>query len=57
MDEYVVSLRRIALMRDYDGKYINERYNGWIVIMQDWNDWERLGSEMGMKVMTDGNDE
>ena len=28
-----------------------------IVIMQDWNDWERLGSEMGMKVMTDGNDE
>ena len=29
MDEYVVSLGRIALMRDYDGKYINERYNGW----------------------------
>ena len=26
-----------------------------IVIMQDWNDWEWLGSMMGMKVMTDGN--
>ena len=68
MDEYVVSLGGIALMRDYDGKYMNERYNGWdcdharlewLRTVRKWdgyegNDrWEWWVREMGML----GNDE